>query len=107
MCPTLNSLLRSCAAIIHHGGAGTTLTALDAAVPQLVLPSGADRYINAIAVQDRGVGLHCETGNVDGSQLHRLIHDTALRDTAADVQAEIRAMPSPASLLPHLTTLTE
>ncbi|GAA4698442.1 nucleotide disphospho-sugar-binding domain-containing protein [Phytohabitans rumicis] len=103
----INTLLHSCTAIIHHGGAGTTLTALDAGVPQLVLPSGADRHINASAVHDRGVGIHSETGNVDGAQLHRLIHDSALRDTAAEVQAEMRAMPSPASLLPRLTALTE
>jgi UDP:flavonoid glycosyltransferase YjiC (YdhE family) len=102
----LNTLLRSCAAIVHHGGAGTTLTALDAGVPQLVLPSGADRYINAAAVRDRGVGIYSETGDVDGAQLHRLIHDTALREAVAEVRAEMRAMPSPASLLPRLTALT-
>ncbi|MFE9117175.1 glycosyltransferase [Streptomyces sp. NPDC007172] len=35
----LNQLLPSCAAIIHHGGAGTFLTALAHGVPQVVVPS--------------------------------------------------------------------
>jgi UDP:flavonoid glycosyltransferase YjiC (YdhE family) len=101
----LGELLRSCSAVVHHGGAGTTLTALDAGVPQLVLPSGADRYINATAVRDRGVGVISEDQSVDTDALRRLLRDPALREAAVEVQSEIRAMPAPASLLPRLNDL--
>lgn len=102
----LNVLLRSCSAIIHHGGAGSTLTALDGGVPQLVLPSGADRYINAAAVQERGVGLRSDDGVVTTAMLDRLINDGPLRAAAAEVRTEMAEMPLPASLLPRLTALT-
>ncbi|MGK7488506.1 salmochelin biosynthesis C-glycosyltransferase IroB, partial [Salmonella enterica] len=42
---------------IHHGGAGNTLTALHAGIPQIVFGQGADRPINARAVVERGCGI--------------------------------------------------
>lgn len=101
----LNALLPSCTAIIHHGGAGSTMAALDAGVPQLILPSGADRYINATAVHDRGAGVRADPATLDSALLERLVHDPTLRVAAAEVQAEIRAMPRPVSLLPRLNAL--
>lgn len=103
----LNVLLRSCAGIVHHGGAGTTLAALDAGVPQLVLPNGADRYINAAAVAARGAGISPEEGVVAEAALARLLSDQALRAEAAAVRGEMRAMPLPASLIPSLVALAE
>ena len=35
---------------IHHGGAGNTLTALHAGIPQIVFGQGADRPVNARAL---------------------------------------------------------
>jgi hypothetical protein len=46
----LTVLLATCAAIVHHDGAVTTLTALAHGVPQLVFSGPADRHINATAV---------------------------------------------------------
>ncbi|WP_344336467.1 nucleotide disphospho-sugar-binding domain-containing protein, partial [Kitasatospora putterlickiae] len=53
----LSALLPSCAAIVHHGGAGTALTALVHGVPQLVVPRLADQPANAAVIHARGVGL--------------------------------------------------
>ena len=33
--------------IVHHGGTGTVLSALEVGLPQLLLPQGADQFINA------------------------------------------------------------
>ncbi|GAB3545321.1 hypothetical protein J2S53_001037 [Actinopolyspora lacussalsi] len=41
---------------VHHGGAGTTLTAFAAAVPQLLLSQGADQFDNAASVVTAGAG---------------------------------------------------
>src|SRR5262245_19496717 len=38
------ALFPRCAAIVHHGGAGTTHTALAAGVPSIVVPHVADQY---------------------------------------------------------------
>ena len=45
-----------CAGIIHHGGAGTTIAAAGAGVPQVVLPLVADQYFHAHLVGRRRLG---------------------------------------------------
>ncbi len=101
----LNALLRTCSAVIHHGGAGTTLTSLDAGVPQLVTPNGADRYINADAVSNRGCALSVEVDDLDARAIQQLITDPELRGTAQAVRTEMHQMPSPAQLVPRLAGL--
>ena len=43
----LHLLLPTCDAIVHHGGAGMTMTAAACGVPQLLLPDGGDRFLHA------------------------------------------------------------
>jgi UDP:flavonoid glycosyltransferase YjiC (YdhE family) len=50
-------LLPLCAAVVHHGGIGTTAAALEAGCPQLVLPLAWDQPDNAARVAGLGVGL--------------------------------------------------
>jgi UDP:flavonoid glycosyltransferase YjiC (YdhE family) len=50
-------LLPLCAAVVHHGGIGTTAAALDAGCPQLVLPLAWDQPDNAARVARLGAGL--------------------------------------------------
>ena len=49
-------LLPRVAAIVHHGGVGTTAEALRAGVPQLVMPFAFDQFDNGIRVSALGVG---------------------------------------------------
>ena len=51
------ALLPRCAALVHHGGIGTTAAALDAGCPQLVLPLAWDQPDNAARVKKLGAGL--------------------------------------------------
>jgi UDP:flavonoid glycosyltransferase YjiC (YdhE family) len=46
-----------CAAVVHHGGVGTTAAALEAGCPQLVLPLAWDQPDNAARVANLGAGL--------------------------------------------------
>jgi UDP:flavonoid glycosyltransferase YjiC (YdhE family) len=94
-----HKLLGTCAAAIHHGGAGTALAALDAGIPQLVLPDGSDRYITAAAVHARGAGLQATAEEVNEDLLETLLRDTRLRKAAQEVSAEIAAMPSPTEVM--------
>ncbi|HET6572460.1 MAG TPA: glycosyltransferase [Fimbriiglobus sp.] len=50
-------LLPLCAAVVHHGGIGTTAAALEAGCPQLVLPLAWDQPDNAARIVGLGVGL--------------------------------------------------
>ncbi|MEO7754548.1 MAG: glycosyltransferase [Terracoccus sp.] len=49
-------LFPRCAAVVHHGGAGTTAAALRAGVPQVVVPHIADQPYWGRRVHDLGVG---------------------------------------------------
>lgn len=52
----LTTLMPRCAAIVHHGGIGTTSQALAAGVPQVVTPFGFDQMDNADRLQKLGIG---------------------------------------------------
>ncbi len=55
----LDPLLRSCAAIVHHGGIGTTSMALATGCPQVACPLAFDQFHNADCVTELGVGMEC------------------------------------------------
>ena len=105
----LDTLLPGCAAIVHHGGAGTAFTALAHGVPQLVLPRGADRPANAAVVAERGVGLVCPPAEITPDavrdRLVRLLDEPGFAKSAADVRDEIAAMPSPAAVAARVADL--
>ncbi|MCO1580091.1 DUF1205 domain-containing protein [Crossiella sp. SN42] len=101
----LTALLARSDAAVHHGGSGSTLTALVAGIPQLLMPYGADQFINADLVAKRGVGLVAEHSGVTSAQLAGLLHDAELKTAVAEVQEEIAALPSPAELVPHLEVI--
>ncbi|TDV37792.1 nucleotide disphospho-sugar-binding domain-containing protein [Actinophytocola oryzae] len=101
----LHVLLAGAGGLVHHGGSSTTFTALHSGVPQLVLPNGSDCFINARTVAARGLGLTGEPEDIDTALLRRLIDDDKLRANAAEVRAEIDAMPAPATLVPEFERL--
>jgi UDP:flavonoid glycosyltransferase YjiC (YdhE family) len=101
----LYPLLTGCAAVVHHGGSGTTLTALATGVPQLVLPHAVEQFVNADVVAEHGVGLRREPDDVDSATLTTLLADDALRTTARAAADQVRAQPTPASLVPRLEDL--
>lgn len=49
-------LLPRCAALVHHGGIGTTSQALAAGIPQLIMPMAHDQFDNAQRVTRLGAG---------------------------------------------------
>ncbi|QNQ09843.1 glycosyltransferase [Sphingomonas alpina] len=51
------ALFRRVAAVVHHGGAGTTATAAMAGAPQLIVPQVADQPYWASRVADLGIGV--------------------------------------------------
>lgn len=101
----LGALLRNSDAVIHHGGAGTTLTALDAGLPQFVLPHGADQFRNAQVVAASGAGALVSGEELDAGRLTDLLTDAVLAESAKRVAAEIAAQPAPAELVPTIVGL--
>lgn len=85
------------AVLASHAGSGTVLAAFEHAVPQLCLPQAADQFRNASAVVASGSGAALTDGaepdRIEGLLRH-LLDDREVRDAAASIAAEIRAMPS-------------
>ena len=62
---------------------------------QLVIPGPGDRRYNAELVARRGAGL---AGAPSRATITRLLADGGLRAAAAEVRAEVAAMPEPAEV---------
>lgn len=101
----LNALLRTCTGVIHHGGAGTMLTAAALGVPQVIMPNGADRYLNADAASAAGAAVSVEDTELTVDVVSRLLADSGLRDGAAALRAAIEEMPTPAEVAAELTAV--
>jgi UDP:flavonoid glycosyltransferase YjiC (YdhE family) len=104
----LSALLPTCAAIVHHGGAGTVMNAACAGVPQLVLPRGPN-LDSARTVERGGIGLAVLPEAVEPVRvrecLSRLLTEASFRRAADEVRREIEAQPSPAEVAARLPSL--
>jgi UDP:flavonoid glycosyltransferase YjiC (YdhE family) len=86
------------ALVVGHGGFGTTMTALSAGVPQLVMPLFAfDQFLNAQRVEAVGAGLQL-LGGLDAlgqvpAAIQELLAQARFPQAAAAVAAEIAALP--------------
>lgn len=80
-------LLPRCHLVVSQGGAGIMFGALGHGLAQLVLPQGADQFMNADACRDAGAALSLAAEEVSA---------------AGAVRAEIEAMPSPDEVLAAL-----
>jgi vancomycin aglycone glucosyltransferase len=80
------------AAVVHHGGAGTTTTATRAGAPQVVLPQWADQPYWASRVAGLGVGVaHLQAPTTESlSAALRTVLTTQTRARAAAVAGAIR-----------------
>ncbi len=65
----LHMLLPSCDAVIHHGGAGSLMTALDAGVPQLSLTFGGEQEVEADRLAQTGAGRHLPGRTATGEEI--------------------------------------
>ncbi|MFF2659133.1 nucleotide disphospho-sugar-binding domain-containing protein [Kitasatospora sp. NPDC058032] len=101
----LAELLRVCDAVVHHGGSGSTLTGMQAGLPQLLLPQGADNFTVAEILVASGAALSSSSADVDTALLTRLVADPVLREGAERLRAENDALPSPAAVVPDIEAL--
>ena len=100
-------LLRHADLVVHHGGSGTTLGALAAGVPQLVLPQGADQFANAAALTSAGAASQLLPGEVTAGAIadRAVTARTAHRDAARAIADEIGRMPAPDEIARQLPEL--
>jgi sterol 3beta-glucosyltransferase len=83
------------AALVHHGGMGTTAAGLRAGIPAVIIPLGGDQAFWADRLQRLGVGIH-SAGFFKIStkrlvaDITRVVSDTFLRTKAAALGEKIR-----------------
>jgi len=90
----LRRLLPQVAALVHHGGIGTTAEALRAGTPQLVVPLAHDQFDNAARVAALGAGLVLHAARVTRARLTRslraLLASAKIADGARRQSARVR-----------------
>lgn len=90
----LDRLLSRAAAIVHHGGMGTTARALQAGLPQVISPIGFDQPDNGHRVEVLGVGRVVPRERMSGATLA-----AALREQLADPEQALKMSGLRAALL--------
>jgi len=84
------------AAVVHHGGSGTTAASLAAGVPTIVVPHGADQFFWGQRVHELGVGppplplAGLTAGRLAGA-IAAALSTPAMRDRAGAIGEQIRA----------------
>lgn len=101
-------VLKHAGLVVHHGGTGTVLAALAAGLPQLVLPQGADQFVNAETLTALGAAqsLVGDAVRMDAIEAaaRELLADPKPRAIAEGVAREIAAMPAPEQVLDELVS---
>lgn len=95
--------------MVHHGGTGSVLGALEVGLPQMILPQGADQFANGELLTAAGAGRAVlnedQEPGVIGEAVSGLLGDSPERATAQRLAREIAAMPSPADAVERLEAL--
>ena len=105
----LDALLPTCQILIHQGGAGTMLTGLGHAIPQLILPHIFDEAANAFQLVAAGAAIVHAAAEVTATEIvssgHRLLDDPVHAAAAQRLRAQIHAQATPAELVRRLSAL--
>lgn len=98
------------AAMVGHGGFGTTMAAVAAGVPQVVIPLFAgDQFVNAARVEEVGAGIRLE-GRMEataqlGAAVERALSDDGIRAAAQRLADEIASLPDVSEIVVSIERL--
>lgn len=104
----LAELLDGIDLVVTHGGAGTTLGTLSRGLPMVVVPQGADQFLQAAAVAGSrcGVAVLPPAGpEAVAEAVVEVLDGAEYRDNARRAAEQIAAMPSPREVADRLAGL--
>lgn len=105
----LDLVLPSCDLVLHHGGAGTTLTAMTHGVPQLVIPQLPDHALHGRQLAATGAGRVIAKEDAEPESVREavtaLLAESGHRESAAALATESRLRPPPADVVHVLEKL--
>jgi MGT family glycosyltransferase len=104
-------LLPHCDLFISHAGSGAMLGALNAGVPMLAVPQGADQFMNAARIVETGLGLRLLPSELSATtvrdSVRRLIGEGTFTQSARAQQAAIGQMPTPDAVVRVLARMVD
>jgi vancomycin aglycone glucosyltransferase len=95
----LQALFKRVAAVVHHGGAGTTTVAALAGTPQVVVPQIYDQHYWAGRIHDLGIGTAHAPGAPTTDSLTSALERTLRSDVSARARSIATAMRSDGALV--------
>ncbi|WP_328609297.1 DUF1205 domain-containing protein [Amycolatopsis sp. NBC_00345] len=102
----VHAVLPRCAAVVHHGGALTTLTAACYGVPQVALTQIPELDLNGERLAPTGAGLHLTGTSIDVPSIRAAVRSVltgqSFSDNAARLRAQMLAQPTPAEVVARL-----
>jgi MGT family glycosyltransferase len=106
----LAAVLPLCDGVLCHAGSGTTLAALTAGLPLVLVPDGADQFTNAASCREAGVARTLMPGEITSAEVRKavgaiLATDAPERARARSVAEEIAAMPPATQVATELEEL--
>jgi UDP:flavonoid glycosyltransferase YjiC (YdhE family) len=105
----LDLVAPTCDLLVHHAGGVSTLTGLNAGVPQLLIPKGAVLEKPAQRVEDYGAAITLlpgeESADAIADSCQELLSKDGYGERARELAREIAGMPSPASVVAALGQL--
>jgi UDP:flavonoid glycosyltransferase YjiC (YdhE family) len=108
---TQDQLLPRCAAVVTHAGSGSVMGALEHGLPQVCVPMGGDQPLNAARCAALGLGVALDPIALTPESLRAavsaVLDEPGYRRAAEALEAEIAALPEPASALTLLEDLNE
>ena len=102
----LGKLLPHCAAIVHHGGVGTTSQALRAGIPQIIRPMAFDQFDNADRVEALGAGVCLQKDRDLASRLGFVLNDASISTAARSAAARLSGSDGPRRAASEIDAVT-
>ncbi|HEX3783272.1 MAG TPA: glycosyltransferase [Pseudonocardiaceae bacterium] len=107
----LAELLSDVDVVVNHAGAGTTIGALAAGVPLVLLPQGADQFTVAERAAASGAARRLLPDEITPGRLRDavtgVLTSPEFRDSAAKVAAQIADMPTASDVAAKITMLLD
>jgi UDP:flavonoid glycosyltransferase YjiC (YdhE family) len=105
----LDVVAPTCDVILHHGGGVTAMTALNAGVPQLMIPLGTYLVSASMQISGAGAGITLTPGHDSAEETAKacqeILSDPAYTRRARALAAEIATLPTPDDMARVLTGL--
>jgi len=91
-----DAALAECDAVVSHAGSGTVLGALRYGLPTVNLPMGADQHLNAVRLEQLGLGVTLRADRVRpadvGTAVRQVLSSPSIRRSAAQMRDEVRSL---------------